>query len=166
MRFAEQDAAFQDFAHTIGGKSGELALQLYQKMKDKFAFTINHKKEWYIFDQVFIGGSAIFNNPNKEDFIIRLDVETETPQNNKIWARLPLQNCSSYMNIIDNMPENIKKCFRCNDCKSCQCNKCQYTMVYTFEGVDYRQCHFIGLVLNSTETMEHIFTLLCAEHNK
>jgi len=166
MRFAAQDAAFQDFAHSIGGKPGELALLLYKRMKDKFTFTIDYKKEWYIFDQVFNGGSAIFNNPNKEDFIIRLDVETKTPRNSNIWARLPLQNCSNYMDMIENMPENLKECFRYNDCKSCQCNKCQYTMVYTFEGVEYRQCHFIGLLLNSAETIENIFTLLCAEHGK
>jgi transcriptional regulator with XRE-family HTH domain len=166
MRFAAQDTAFRDFVNTAGSTFAELALQLYKKMKDKFAFTIDYKKEWHLFDQVFNGGSAIFNDPNKEDFIIRLDVEIKTPGNNIIWARLPLQNCSNYMDIIDKMPENIKACFRYNDCKDCQCNKCPYTMVYTFEGVDYRQCHFIGLVLNSTETMEHIFTLLCAEHGK
>lgn len=164
MPFSARDAAFRDFANAIGGKSGDLALSLYQKMKNKFDFTISYDDKYYIFDEVFNGRSATFNNRNKEDFIIRMDVHTETSGNNNIWARLPLPNCSKYMDMVDNMPEHIKQSFRYNDCKNCQCNKCQYTMVYTFEGVDYKQCHFLAIGLDSTENMEHIFTLLCAEH--
>ena len=164
MPYAVQDTAFQDFIHTVGTAYGEFALQLYQKMKGKFAFTIDYKNEYNVFDEVSSGNSAIFNNPNKEDFIIRMDVETKTPENRNIWARIPLQNCSKYMNIINNMPEHIKTNFRCSDCKSCQCNECPYVMAYTFEGIDYRQCHFITIPLNSAENIEHIFTLLCEEH--
>jgi transcriptional regulator with XRE-family HTH domain len=164
MPFAVQDTAFQNFVNTADCAYGEFALQLYQRMRDKFAFTIDYKNEYNVFDTVLNGGSAIFNNPNKEDFIIRLDVESEKPGKSKILARLPLQNCSEYMDSINNMPEHIKKNFRCGDCKSCQCNKCPYTMVYTFEGIDYRQCHFITISLDSAENMEHIFALLCEEH--
>ena len=162
--FAIQDSTFYDFTQTVDNVCGELALQLYKRMKEKFTFTIDYKKEYYIFDQVFNGSSVIFNNSNKEDFIIRMDVESKTSENSKILVRLPLQNCSKYMNIINNMPENIKSSFRYNDCKGCQLNKCPYVMAYTFEDIDYRQCHFIGVLLNSTETMENVFTLLCAEH--
>ena len=166
MPFAAQDAAFQDFAHMAGGVCGDLALALYQRMKNKLAFTIDYKKEYNVFDTVSNGNSAIFNNPNKDDFIIRLDVESKIPGKSTLLARLSLQNCSEYMNIINTMPEHIKKNFRCSDCKSCQCNKCPYTMVYTFEGIEYRQCHFITIPLDSAENMEHIFALLCAEHGR
>jgi len=37
-------------------------------------------------------------------------------------------------------------------------------MVYTFEGVEYRQCHFIGTAVNSVDEMEKLFALLCVEH--
>jgi transcriptional regulator with XRE-family HTH domain len=164
MPFTAQETVFENFIKEAECAFGEIALQLYQKMKNRFAFTIDYKKEYNIFDKVFKGSSAIFNSPDKEDFIIRFDVESGTSKKSNIWLRIPLQNCSKYMDIINNMPESIKKCFRINDCKSCQCKKCPYVMIYTFEDVDYRQCHFIGILLNSAETMEHIFTLLCAEH--
>jgi transcriptional regulator with XRE-family HTH domain len=166
MRFAAQDTAFKNFVSSADGAYGAFALQLYEKMKDKFAFTIDYKNEYYVFDEVSNGSSAIFNNPNKEDFIIRMDVESKKLGNSDILARIPLQNCSNYMNMIDNMPEHIKRNFRCSDCKSCQCKPCPYVMVYTFEGIDYRQCHFITLPLNSGENVEHIFALLCAEHGR
>jgi len=166
MPFTAQETVFKNFIQEAECAFGEFALQLYQKMKNIFTFTIDYKKEYYIFDKVFNGSSAIFNNPDKEDFIIRFDVESGTSMKSNIWLRIPLQNCSKYMNIINNMPESIKKSFRENDCKSCQCKKCPYVMTYTFEGVDYRQCHFIGVLLNSVETMEQIFALLCAEHGK
>ncbi|MCL2065020.1 MAG: helix-turn-helix domain-containing protein [Candidatus Cloacimonetes bacterium] len=162
--FTVQDSNFQDFINTINTEYAELALQLYSKMKDKFSFTIDYKNEYYIFDQVFNGSCITFNNPNRKDFLMRMDVESKTSEKSKILVRLPLQNCSSYMNIVNNMSENIKKSFRCNDCTGCNLNKCPVVMAYTFEGVDYRQCHFIGVHLNSLETMEQIFTLLCEEH--
>jgi len=164
MPLAAQDSAFRDFAYAIDGESGELALLLYQRVKEKFNFTMSYKDEYYIFDEVFNGGSAIFNNSDKDDFIIRMDVESKAPGDGIVNAKLPLPNCSNYMNIIEGMPEYIKQCFRCNDCKSCQCNKCPYVMAYTFEGIDYKQCHFISIILDSIENMEHIWTLLCAEH--
>ena len=166
MPLASQDSAFRNFADAVGGETGELALLLYQKMKDNFDFTISYCDEYYVFEEVSSGKSAVFNNINKDDFIIRMDVNTEISGKNNIWVRISLQNCSKYMYVIDNMPEHIKNNFRCNDCKSCQCNDCAYTMVYTFEGVDYRQCHFITIGLDSTENMEHIFSLLCAEHRR
>ena len=159
LPFAAQDTAFQDFADAVDGKSSEFALLLYQKMKDRFSFTISYKNEYNVFDAVFNSCSSIFNNPDKDDFIIRMDIE-----NDNIVVRLALQNCSNYMRVINDMPEYVKANFRCNDCKSCQCNKCPYTMIYTFEGVDYKQCHFITLGLNSTEDVKHIFALLCEEH--
>ena len=162
--FAFQDSSFREFIHTIDTEYAELALQLYKKMKDKFSFTIDYKNEYYIFNQVFNGSCIIFNNPNGKDFYMRMDVEKKTSGKRNILVRLPLQNCSSYINIINNMSENIKKSFRCNDCTGCNLYNCPAVMAYTFEGVDYRQCHFIGVHLNSLETMEHIFTLLCAEH--
>ena len=91
MPFAVQDTAFQNFVSTADSAYGEFALQLYQRMKDKFAFTIDYKNEYNVFDAVFNGGSAIFNNPNKEDFIVRLDVESEISEKGKNSARLPRQ---------------------------------------------------------------------------
>jgi transcriptional regulator with XRE-family HTH domain len=166
MPFAARDNAFQNFVCTADTACGEFALQLYQRMKDRFAFTIDYDKEYHVFDEVSNGNSAIFNNLNKEDFIIRMDVESKIPGKSNILARIPLQNCSNYMNIIDKMPEHIKRNFRCSDCKSCQCKPCPYVMVYTFEGIEYRQCHFITLPLNSTENVDNIFVLLCAEHGR
>jgi len=165
MQFAEQDKTFQDFIHSANCANGEFVLLLYEKLKGKLSFTIDYKNEFYIFDQVFNGGSAIFNNPNKEDFIIRIDVEAVDSKKSKILLRIPLPNCSSYMHLIEVMPENIKTCFRYSDCKSCSCHKCPYTMVYTLEGVNYRQCHFIGIEPDSVETVEHILTLLFLEHS-
>lgn len=163
MPSAAQDSTFRDFSCAVGGKPGELALQLYQTMKGKFDFTVSYDEKYYVFSEAFDGSSAKINNPNKEDFIIRMDIKTETPGNSIILARLSLQNCSKYIHMVENMPEYIKKNFRCSDCKSCTCN-CPYVMAYTFEGVNYQQCHFITIPLNSIENMEHILTLLYAEH--
>jgi transcriptional regulator with XRE-family HTH domain len=159
---AARDSVFQEFVRAIGGNSGDLALLLYQKMKAKFDFTITYDKKYHVFAEAFDGNSAIFNNPDKEDFIIRMDVKAEISGNSTILVRLSLTNCSKYMHVIENMPEYIKNHFRCSDCKSCTCN-CPYVMVYKFEGVDYKQCHFITIALDSNESMEHIFTLICAE---
>jgi len=65
--------------------------------------------------------------------------------------------------IIDNMPEHIKKSFRCNDCSRCERFECSACMIYTFEGIDYRQCHFITIPLNSIENLEYAITLITAE---
>jgi len=166
MPTAAQDAAFRDFAHTVGGERGELALSLYQKLKGKFEFTIDYDEKYNVWDVVHRGGSAKFIVPDRKDFLIRMDItKGKLGEGDSMEVRLSLPNCSNYMNIIDNMPEYIKKKFRCSDCKCCK-GDCPYTMVYTFEGVDYRQCHFITIALKSTENMEHIFTLLCAEHKK
>jgi transcriptional regulator with XRE-family HTH domain len=162
MPSADRDTAFQNFVHSMCGKHGDLALALYQSIKDKFNLTISYNNEYHVFDEAFEGGSASFYASIREDFIIRIDVESKG--NNDILVRIPLPNCSKYMNLIDGMPENIKACFRYNDCKSCSCHKCPYTMVYTFEGVDYRQCHFIGIRLDSAAALENILALLFAEH--
>ncbi len=153
LPFAEQDKAFHDFVKTIDSAYSKFALSLYQRLKENFAFTIDYKDN-----------NAIFNNNKKEDFIIQIAVESKTSGNSNIAARLPLQNCSNYISMINDMPEYVKQSFRINDCKSCQSNKCPSVMVYTFEGIDYRQCHFITLPLNSAENAEHIFALLSAEH--
>ena len=162
MLSTAQDSAFRNFASTVGGKPGELALLLYQKMKGKFNFTINYDEKYNVFSEVFNGSSVKFINPNKNDFIIRMDVDNKKPDNSKILVRLSLTNCSNYMYMIEKMSEHIKKNFRCSDCKSCTCD-CPYQMAYTFEGVNYKQCHFITITLDSNENMEHIFSLICAE---
>ena len=65
--------------------------------------------------------------------------------------------------IIDNIPEHIKKSFRCNDCSRCAGYECSACMIYTFEGIDYRQCHFITIPLDSVENLEYAITLITAE---
>lgn len=166
MPFAARDAGFQDFVRTACGKRGELAAQLYQRLKDKFDFTVTYDEKYYIFEDVYNGCSAKFNIPDKEDFIIRIDVETGTAtDDNNLAVRIPLVNCSSYMHLVDKMPEDIKRKFRVSDCKSCTCS-CPYCMVYSFEGTEYKQCHFIAISLNSVKNMEHMLALICAEHEK
>jgi transcriptional regulator with XRE-family HTH domain len=161
-----EERTFREFTSSVGGKPGELALLLYQRMKNKFDFTISYDDKYYVFAKVSNGASAKFNNPNKDDFIIRMDVEANpnsgAPAGGIIVVRLSLTNCSKYMHIIEKMPEHIKKNFMCSDCNSCTCN-CPYLMAYTFEGVDYKQCHFITISLDSNENMECIFSLICAE---
>ena len=154
-------AAFEEFANSVGGEAGELALSLYQKLKEKFAFTVCYDNEFHIFEDVYNGRSARFMIPEKEDFLIRIDIEKD----NFFNVRVPLPNCSKYMNIVERMSEHIKDEFRYSDCKCCN-RDCKYTMVYSLEGKDYRQCHFIGVPLNSAETMEHLLALLSAEHGK
>ena len=163
---AAQDSAFQDFVRNSCGKYGELATQLYQRLKDKFNFTVTYDEKYYVFDAVSNGGSARINIPDKEDFIIRIDVETGTkPADNNLFIRIPLRNCSGYMHLINKMPEHIKRKFRVNDCKSCTCS-CPYLMVYSFDGVEYKQCHFITIHLDTVENMEYMLALVNAEHEK
>lgn len=165
MPFAGRDADFHDFVRAACSKHGELATQLYQRIKEKFDFTVIYKEKHHIFEAVYNGSSATFNIPNKEDFIIRIDVETGTTTDATHFAvRIPLVNCSDYMHLVDKMPEHIKRNFRVSDCKSCTCN-CPYCMRYRFEEVEYRQCHFITIPLNSKENMEHILALVYAEHD-
>ncbi len=166
LPFAMRDSAFQDFVNAACSKHGELAVQLYQRLKDEFNFTVSYNEKYHIFEAEYNGCSATFNIPEKEDFIIRVDVEKgATADDNNLAVRIPLPNCSDYMNLIDKMPAHIKNGFRCSDCKSCTCN-CPYCMVYIFEGVQYKQCHFITICLDSAQNMEHILTLICAEHKK
>ena len=136
-----------------------LAQMLYDKIKEKFQFFVSYNDEYYIFEHLSKGASAIFIIPTQDDFLIRMDVA-----DGRIILRITLQNSSKYMDLIDGMPENIKKSFRCNDCKGCQGVNCSYCMVYTFEGTDYRQCHFIGAEFSSVDDVGNFFALICAEH--
>ena len=156
---ATRDRDFQNFANAVGGKQAELALQLYGKLKEKFDFTVSYNNEFFLFEHVTKGASATFHIPTQEDFLIRFDV-----CEGRFVLRLTLQNCSKYMDLIDTMPEYIKTSFRYTDCRSCNGSACPYTMVYTFEGIDYRQCHFIGTRLYSIDDVENLFVLMCAEH--
>ncbi|MCL2002374.1 MAG: helix-turn-helix domain-containing protein [Oscillospiraceae bacterium] len=158
LPIATRDKDFQSFANAVGGEQGELALRLYGKLKERFDFTVSYSNEFYLFEHVTKGASAAFHIPAQDDFLIRLDV-----CEGRIVSRITLQNCSKYMDLIDAMPEHIKKSFRCNDCKCCSNSDCPYTMVYTFEGVDYRQCHFIGADVSSADDVENLFALVCAE---
>jgi len=159
LPIATRDKDFQNFANAVGGDQRELAMLLYGKLKGKFDFIVNYSNEYYIFEQLSNGASATFNIPTQDDFLIRLDVH-----DNRIVPRITLHNCAKYIDLIGTMPENIKSSFRLNDCRCCNSNDCPYTMVYTFEGIDYRQCHFIGTEFNSVDDVESLFTLMCAEH--
>lgn len=156
---ATQDKTFQDFASALDKEQGELTLQLYDKLNDKFDFILSYSNEYYVFEQLSSGASATFHLSTQEDFLIRMDIS-----DGRIILRIPLLNCSKYIDLIDTMPENIKHSFRDNDCRCCNVPDCPYTMIYTFEGIDYRQCHFIGARLNSTDDVENTFALMCAEH--
>ena len=159
LPIAARDKSFQAFANAVGGEQGSLAQMLYDKIKGKFDFFVSYNDEYYIFEQLYEGASAAFYIPTQDDFFIRMDVV-----DGRISLRVPLRNCSKYMDLIGNMPENIKKAFRCNDCRGCQGASCFYCMVYTFEGTDYRQCHFIGVEVSSVDDVGNFFALICAEH--
>ena len=161
MPFASQDSDFRNFAKTASCESAKLGLLLYEQIKNKFDFTINYDEKYYIFENVYNGGSATFNSPSRQDFIIRLDI---TENDNILAARVPLPNCSNYIDIIEMMPEYIKKKFRYSDCTGCNCN-CTHAMKYIFEGTEYKQCHFVSFALNSKEDVEYVLALLSAEHS-
>lgn len=164
--FAARDSAFQDFVHAVCGNHGELVTQLYQRLKEKFNFTVTYDDKFYVFEAVTNSYSVRLNIPDKEDFIIRIDAEPETATTAyQLSVRIPLIHCSSYMHLIDKMPEDIKRKFRVSDCNSCTCN-CPYCMVYSFEEVGYKQCHFITIHLDSAQNMEYIWALVCAEHEQ
>ena len=160
--FLTQDKSFREFADAVGGAAGELAIQLYNEMKRKFEFALEFNDKFYVFDNATDGASVVFRNPNKDDFIIRMDANPIPSGNIEVLVRLSLTNCSKYTHKIERMPEHIKRIFRCNDCNSCTCD-CPYLMIYTFEGKDYRQCHFVTITLDSFENMEHILALEAAE---
>ena len=165
MPFAAQDSAFRDFIRAADTKSSDLVMQLYEKMKTISDFTIEINDEYQEYHNVSGGRSARFNHPGLDGFSVRMDVNIEIP-GQAVLARVALPNCSSYMHIINNMPEHIKEKFRCNDCTRCQGYECRACMIYTFEGVNYRACHFITISIDSIENMEHTFTLLRAENEK
>jgi len=163
MPFAEHDSAFRDFARVVGGEPGELAVQLYEKMKGTFAFPIIYNDEYEAYHNVPGGRSARFNFLDKEGFIVRMDRKSEASEDNIFLARVALPNCSKYIHIVDNMPQHIQQKFRCNDCTRCAGYECRTCMIYTFEGVKYRQCHFVTIPIDSAENMEHVLTLIHAE---
>jgi len=167
MPFAAQDSAFEDFSHSFGGKQSELALLLYKKVKDKFDdFSVNFDDKYIVSETKHNGKNAMFYSQDKKDFIIRMDLETQASGNgSNLVTRVPLPNCSKYMNIINKMPEYIKRKFRISDCTCCQPD-CPSVMAYTFEDVEYRQCHFITIEINSPDNIEHLIMLLCAEHGR
>ena len=119
---------------------------------------MSYSNEFNIFEHATKGDSATFHIPMQDDFLIRLDVSE-----GRIFPRLPLPNCSKYIDLIEAMPEHIKEEFKYSDCKCCNENNCPYTMAYTLEGKDYKQCHFIGSELNSVDDVENLFALICAE---
>ena len=161
--YAEQDSIFRDFMRAACRESGELAIQLYEKIKGKFTFPVIYNDEYQEYHNKPGGRSARFNFVGSNAFIARMDRHDQVSEDNYVLARISLPNCSSYMQIIDNMPKHIKEKFRYNDCTQCHGYECPACMIYTFEGVDYRQCHFITIRLDSAENMEHAFTLICAE---
>jgi len=163
MPFAAQDISFKDFICAADSESGKLAVQLYERMKGKFDFTIEYNNEYQEYHNVPGGRIVRFNHSGIEGFSVRMDVNDETPRG-IVLVRLALPNCSSYMQIINNMPEHIKEKFRYDDCTRCQGFECRACMIYKFEGVNYRQCHFITISFDAAENMEHAFTLLCAEY--
>ena len=154
-----QDRAFKAFADAIGGEAGELAMRLYREMKQRFDFALEFRDKFYVFDSATDGQSAIFKNPKKDDFLIRIDAAAEA---DRACARLSLTNCAQYIHKIERMPEHIKRAFRCTDCNGCTC-ACPYLMAYTFEGADYQQCHFITISLDSPENLALILELVSAE---
>ena len=163
MPFEARDAAFMNFVRAANSSHGELAMQLYQRLQDTLNFIVNYDEKYYIFDAVYYGNSATIKLPDKEDFIIRIDVETETTTgDHPLAVRISLVNCSGYMHLVDEMPEHIKRNFRVSDCNSCTCN-CPYCMHYQFEGVEYKQCHFITIDLDTAENMACILALAFAE---
>ena len=161
--FLVRDRAFKQFVEAVKGEAGALAMRLYHEMKRKFDFTLELKDKFYVFDNATDGASAVFKNPNKDDFLIRMDAEPNPSGKSHISVRLSLTNCAKYMPTIQRMPEHIKSAFRCSDCNGCTC-ACPYLMAYTFEGKDYQQCHFITIALDSPENMAHIVALVSAEH--
>lgn len=166
MPVAARDAAFQAFVRAACGNHGALATQLYQRLTESFNLTISYDDKFYVFEDVSKGHSAMFNIPDKEDFILRMDVRAGTAAADSAPSvRIPLVHCADYMQLVDEMPEHIKRCFRISDCKSCTCS-CPYCMAYRFEGTAYKQCHFITISLDSVENMEHILVLVSAEHEK
>ncbi|MDR2570976.1 MAG: helix-turn-helix domain-containing protein [Oscillospiraceae bacterium] len=165
MPFAVLDAAFFDFIHAADSKSAELAIHLYERMKNKFDFTIEYNDEYKVHHDVSGGRSAKFRHSDEKSLDFRMDVNIEQTGEN-VLGRVALPNCSKYMYIINNMPEHIKEKFRLSDCTHCQGSECRACMIYTFEDVDYRQCHFITIAIDCAENMDHIFTLLCAEYER
>ena len=138
-------------------------MQLYQRIKSKFDFTVEFSDKFQVWETLYDGDSAIFRRSERKDFMLRMDVEKKSSEHT-ILVRLPLPNCAKYMYVVETLPEYVKESFRVSDCKCC--NKgCPATMDYTFEGVNYRQCHFIALSLHSSEDLEHILALLFAEHS-
>ena len=160
LPIATRDKSFHAFANVIGGEQGVLAQLLYDKIREKFDFFVSYNDEYYVFEHLSKGASAVFNIPTQDDFLIRMDVADD-----RFVLRVTLKNCSVYMDLIDSMPENIKQSFRCNDCRGCRGVSCSYCMAYTFEGTDYRQCHFIGADFNSVDDVDNFFALICAEHS-
>ncbi len=161
MPKAMQEAAFREFADNIGGDRGVLAFRLYQNIKNKFDFTIDYYDEFNVWDTVYSGRSAAFIRPERDGFVMRVDIYQKSSEK-IVCVRLPLPNCTKYTTVIDEMPEYVKKCFRVSDCNCC-IPGCSVLMDYVFEGISYRQCHFITLPLHSIENMEHILTLFLAE---
>jgi len=158
MPLAEQEAAFRKFAETLDERQCRFALELYNRIREKIEFDIHFSDEFYVFEKATKGMSVAFNNLSRNDFIIRLDVKTP----GDVAVRIALPNCAEYIGIIEQLPESGKKKFRRSDCKCCS-RDCRHAMVYTFEGVDYRQCHFVTYGLLE-DNMEHILTLVFAEY--
>jgi len=147
------DAAFDEFAKRLTDEQHGLATMLFNKIRSKLDVSVKYTKT-----------RATFNLPDKE-FILRLDIERNALRDGiPFQVRLPLPNCNSYMNVIDSMPDYIKECFRCSDCKNCT-KDCAAKMDYTFEGNRYYQCHFITIGLYHEGNIDEITKMLFAEHN-
>lgn len=165
MPHAAQDELLFDFLRAANDGSRVLATQFYERMKERFDFTIEYNNDYQDYHDVPGGKSAMFIHPGIFGFTTRLDISEERPSD-AVLVRIALPNCAKYMHLVDNMPEHIKQCFRCDDCTRCQGYECRACMIYEFEGVRYRQCHFIAMPFNTAENMEIAFTLLNAEYGR
>jgi len=165
MPHAVQDAVMFDFLRVANEGSRVLATQFYEWMKERYDFAIEYNNDYRDYHDVPGGKSAMFIHPGIFGFTVRLDVSDARP-NDAVLARVALPNCAKYMHLVDGMPEHIKQCFRCDDCTRCQGYECRACMIYEFEGVKYRQCHFIAIPFDTVENITHAFTLVNAEYGR
>ena len=98
----------------------------------------------------------LYKPEDSEDYILRL--------------LLPLNNAATYINIANEMTENVKNAFRYSSCTKCKPSrfmetgkKCEGNISYVFEGRKYSNCYHLWGEPKIPEDIDCFVTLLKAE---
>jgi len=166
--------AIRNFTDSFVSKDGgqtQLAVLLYDKITEGFKVEVipEERPHSHIMDKRLRKQRFIFRR-NKQSLIEIWLYKPEDSEDYILRLLLPLNNAATYINIANEMTENVKNAFRYSSCAKCKPSrfmetgkKCEGNISYAFEGRDYSNCYHLWGEPKTPEDIECFVTLLKAE---